>query len=84
MNANDIDKKPRIKRRHFLKKSVYIIIFCAAIALSVLFFRFIYESWVRRHIRNVNKKYSIQLQKRLIHVEENNDFSKPVLGNQDG
>lgn len=83
MNANDIDKKSRIKKRHFIKKIVYITILCAAIALSVFFFRFIYELWVSRHIRNVIEKQSIQLQKELNHNKQEGTIEIPNVWNAD-
>lgn len=83
MNANDIDKKPRIKRRHFLKKIVYITIFCAAIALSVLFFRCIYELWVSGHIKNDIKKQAVKLKKELNYNKQEGTIEIPNVWNAD-
>lgn len=83
MDANDIDKKSRIKKRHFLKKIVYIIIFCAAIALSVLFFRFTYGLWVSRHIRNVIKTQAVKLKKELNYNNQEGTIEIPNVWNAD-
>jgi len=83
MNTNDIDKKSRIKRRHFLKKIVYITIFCAAIALSVFFFNGIYRLWVGRHIRNVIEKQFIQLTKELNYNKQEGTIEIPNVWNAD-
>ena len=83
MNANDVDKKARIKRSHFLKKIVFIAILCVAIALSVFFFRGIYELWVSRHIRNVVEKQSIQLKKELNYNKQEGTMEIPNVWNAD-